>query len=133
MNQQSSLFYETIYDALGADIAAAGGFKVVAGKLWPAESPATSTQKLRNTLNLDQPHKLCPDEVLQIKRLAYEHGSTATVDYEAQQLGYQTVWVDPSDEADALRREVRDLLASVTKKLDRIEKADERAGLRVIK
>lgn len=130
---QSSLFYETIYDALGADIAAAGGYKAVAGKLWPAESPATATQKLRNCLNADQPHKLCPDEVLQIKRLAYEHGSTATVDYEAQQLGYQCQWIDPVDEADALRREVRDLLASVTKKLDRIEKADERAGLRVIK
>jgi hypothetical protein len=127
---QPSLFHDTIYDALGADISAAGGFKVVAGKLWPAE--ANSTQKLRNCLNADQPHKLAPDEVLQIKRLAYEHGSTATVDYEAQQLGYQTVWVDPKDEADELRREVRDLLATVTRKLDRIERADERA-LRAVK
>jgi hypothetical protein len=127
---QTALFHDTVYDALGADIAAAGGFKVVSGKLWPAES--NSAAKLRNALNPDQPHKLCPDEVLQIKRLAYEHGSTATVDYEAQQLGYQCNWIDPQDEADALRREVRDLLASVTRKLDRIERADERA-LRAVK
>ena len=131
MSHQGALFHDSITDALGTDISAAGGYKVVAGKLWPADSNAT--QKLRNCLNDSQPHKLSPDEVLQIKRLAYEHGSTATVDYEAQQLGYQCQWIDPVDEADALRREVRDLLASVTKKLDRIEKADERAGLRVIK
>jgi hypothetical protein len=124
---QSALFHDTIYDAIGADIAAAGGFKVVAGKLWPSESTSTAATKLRNSINADQPHKLCPDELLQIKRLAYEHGSTATVDYEAQQLGYEARWVDPKNEADELRREVRDLLANVTKKLDRIERADERA------
>jgi hypothetical protein len=129
---QSALFHDTIYDAIGADIAAAGGFKVVAGKLWPSESTSTAATKLRNSINPDQPHKLCPDEVLQIKRLAYEHGSTATVDYEAQQLGYQCNWIDPKDEADELRREVRDLLATVSRKMDRIERADERV-LRAVK
>ncbi len=123
---QQQLFYETLFDAIGADIAAAGGFKAVASKLWPAESLTTSSARLRNALNPEQPQKLCPDEVLQIKRLAYEHGSTATVDYEAQQLGYQCVWVDPKDEAAELRREVRDLLATVSRKMDRIERADER-------
>lgn len=122
---QSALFHETVYDALGADIAAAGGFKVVAGKLWPTESNAAA--KLRNALNPDQPHKLCPDEVLAIKKLAYEHGSTATVDYEAQQLGYQPSWVDPQDEAEQLNREVRDLLALVNRKLDQKTRAEDRA------
>jgi hypothetical protein len=129
---QSSLFFETVYDALGADIAAAGGFKVVAGKLWPSEAPATATQKLRNTLNADQPHKLCPDEVLQIKRLAYEHGSTATVDYEAQQLGYECNWIEPEAEAAKLDREIRDLLDTVNRKLDRKAKAEDRS-LRSVK
>lgn len=121
---QSSLFHESLADAIGADIAASGGFKVVAGKLWPAESNAT--QKLRNCLNADQPHKLAPDELLQIKRIAYEHGSTATVDFEAQQLGYQCTWIDPEDEAAKLDREIRDLLDCVNRKLDRKAKADER-------
>jgi hypothetical protein len=123
---QQEMFFDSLFDAIGADIAAAGGFKAVAHKLWPSESLTTSAARLRNSINPEQPQKLCPDEVLQIKRLAYEHGSTATVDYEAQQLGYQTVWTDPKDEADELRREVRDLLATVTRKLDRIERAEDR-------
>lgn len=129
---QTSLFFETIHDALGADIAAAGGFKVVAGKLWPTDSPSTATAKLRNSLNPEQPHKLCPDEVLAIKRLAHEAGSTATVDYEATQLGYQVTWVDPRDEAEDLRRQTRDLLAMVLKNQERIDRAEERA-LRSVK
>jgi hypothetical protein len=133
MSHQSQLFYETCYDAIGADIAAAGGFKVVAGKLWPSEPTTTATQKLRNCLNVDQPHKLSPDEVLQIKRLAYEVGSTATVDYEAQQLGYVCTWVDPEDQAEQLGREIRDLLEAVNRKLDRKAKAEERASLRSVK
>jgi hypothetical protein len=119
---QSALFHDTIYDAIGADIAAAGGFKVVAGKLWPTESNAAA--KLRNSINPEQPHKLCPDEVLAIKRLAREAGSNATVEYEAQFLGYQVAWVDPKDQAEELRREVRDLLENVTRKLDRIERVE---------
>lgn len=129
---QSALFHDTVYDALGADIAAAGGFKTVAGKLWPTDSGSAATAKLRNALNPEQPHKLCPDEVLAIKKLAYEVGSTATVDYEAAQLGFQATWIDPKDEADELRRDVRELLATVNRKLDRIERADERV-LRSVK
>jgi hypothetical protein len=127
---QSSLFHDTIYDALGADIAASGGFKVVAGRLWPSDSSGAT--KLRNSINPDQPHKLCPDEVLQIKRLAYEHGSTATVDYEAQQLGYECNWIEPEAEAAKLDREIRDLLETVNRKLDRKAKAEDRS-LRSVK
>jgi len=129
--KQGILFHDSVADAIGADIAAAGGFKTVAGRLWPSETNAT--QKLRNCLNADQPHKLSPEEVLQIKRLAHECGSTATVDFEAQQLGYQITWICPADEAESLRREVRDLMEVVSRKLDRIEKADERASLKVVR
>ena len=131
MSHQGALFHDSLADAIGADIAAAGGFKVVAGRLWPAESNAT--QKLRNCLNVDQPHKLSPDEVLQIKRFAYEHGSTAIVDYEAQQLGYQVTWVDPETEAEVLGREIRDLLDAVNRKLDHKARAEERASLKVVR
>lgn len=126
MNHQTALFHDTLLDAIGADIAAAGGFKAVASKLWPAESITTSAARLRNSVNSEQPQKLCPEELLQLKRLAYECGSTATVDYEAQQLGYQTIWVDPEDQAEQLAREVRDLLAMVNRKLDQKARAEER-------
>jgi hypothetical protein len=129
---QGTLFFETVYDAIGADISAAGGFKVVAGKLWPTEGSATASAKLRNSINPDQPHKLCPDEVLAIKRLAKEAGSTATVDYEAQQLGYQVAWVDPKDEGDQLRREYIEAAKAMQRLAERITRADERT-LRAVK
>ena len=131
MNQQA-LFFETVFDAIGADIAAAGGFKTVASKLWPAEPLSTASARLRNSINPDQPQKLCPLEVLAIKRLAKEAGSTATVDYEAQQLGFQVTWLDPRDQAEELRRELSQQLAEVSRKLDLISRADERA-LKVVR
>ena len=89
---------------------------------------------LRNSINPEQPHKLCADEVLAIKRLAREFGSTATVDYEAQQLGYAVTWVDPKDEADELRRRIADQLATLTRMMGRLERADERAaGLKAVR
>lgn len=128
---QNELFHETIYDALGSDIAAAGGFKVVAGKLWPTESNAAA--KLRNSINPDQPHKLCGDEILAIKRLAREAGSTATVDYEAQQLGYQVTWVDPADQAEELQRRIAEGMDTLTRMVGALQKVQERAALKAVR
>jgi hypothetical protein len=129
---QTQLFFESVYDALGADIAASGGFKVVAGKLWPSEGTAAVT-KLRNCLNIDQPHKLSPCEVLQIKRLAYEVGSTATVQYEAQQLGYVCTWVSAEDELERIERENNELLKAIAKRQERAELLRSRTPLKVIR
>jgi len=130
---QSVLFHDTIFDALGADIAAAGGFKVVAGKLWPAESPTTAATKLRNAVNPEQAQKLCPDEVMQIKRLAFEAGSTATITYEAQQLGYVVTWIEPEDEIQRIERENNELLKALTKRMERAEQLRSQTKLRVAK
>jgi hypothetical protein len=116
---QTALFHDTIYDALGADISAAGGFKTVAGKLWPAESPTTGAAKLRNAINPDQPHKLCPDEVLQIKRLAKDAGSFATVMYEARELLFEPQWIQPEDEASRLQKRAADLMEQLQRELKR--------------
>lgn len=102
---QNVLWHDTIYDALGADISAAGGFKVVAGKLWPTESPSTAATKLRNAINPDQAQKLCPEEVLAIKRLAKTVFSHATVDYEARELAFDVKWIQPEDELTRRLRE----------------------------
>src|SRR5690349_21078052 len=105
--------YERSEDALGADIAAAGGFKVVARKLWPTDSSGPA--KLRNYCNHDQPHKPELDEVIAIKKLAREAGSTALIDFEAQQIGYQVVWLDPKEEGDELRRQFIEATAMLGK------------------
>jgi hypothetical protein len=132
MNQRA-LFHDTIYDAIGADIAAAGGFKSVAGKLWPAESPTSASAKLRNAINPEQQQKLCPDEVMQIKRLAQEAGSTATITYEAQQLGYAVTWVEPEDELERIERENNELFKAISKRMERAEQLRSRTSLRVAK
>ncbi len=132
MNQRA-LFHDTVYDAIGADIAAAGGFKTVAGKLWPAESPASATAKLRNAINPEQQQKLCPEEVMQIKRLAFEAGSTATIQYEAQQLGYTVTWIEPEDEIQRIERENNELLKALTKRMERAEQLRSRTSLRIAK
>lgn len=120
MNQRA-LFHDTIYDAIGADIAAAGGFKAVAGKLWPAESPTSAAAKLRNAINPEQQQKLCPEEVMQIKRLAHDVGSHATVTYEAHQMGYLVQWIEPEDELQRIECENNELLKALTKRLDRAD------------
>lgn len=130
MNQKA-LFHETIFDALGADILAAGGYKAVAGKLWPAENPTSAANKLRNAVNPEQAQKLCPQEVLQIKRLAREVGSFATINYEAQQLGYSVTWIDPDDELERLERENNELLKRLTRQMERAETL--RAKVRAVK
>jgi hypothetical protein len=123
---QSALFHDSLSDAIGADIAAAGGFKAVAAKLWPTDAPGAATAKLRNSLNPEQPHKLCPEELLAIKRMAHECGSDATVQYEASQLGFAVSWLDPRDEADELRRRVLDAADELKRLFSRLERADER-------
>jgi hypothetical protein len=116
---QAELFHDTIYDALGADISAIGGFKVVAGKLWPAENPTTAATKLRNAINPDQAQKLCPDEILRVKRLAKEVGSYATVTYEARELGFDFAWIQPEDEAARIQRRATELMEQLTRELKR--------------
>ena len=118
MNQQA-LFYETIFDAIGADIAAIGGFKSAAAKLWPSESPITSSAKLRNAINPEQPHKLCPDEVLQIKRLAKAVGSCAIVSYESKELGFDIAWIEPEDEMERVQKRHVELMEQLAKEMRR--------------
>lgn len=130
---QTALWHDTIYDALGADIAAAGGFKVVAGKLWPNTDPATGATKLRNAVNPEQAQKLCPQEVMSIKRLAKEAGSTATIDYEARELSYRVEWIDPEDELEQIERENNELLKAILKRQERVEQLRTRSALKVAK
>lgn len=130
MNQRA-LFHETIFDALGADILAAGGYKLVASKLWPSENVTSAANRLRNAVNPEQAQKLCPEEVLQIKRLAQEAGSSATVQYEAQQLGYVCTWVEPEDELERIERENNELLKQLLRRQERAESL--RAKVRAVK
>jgi hypothetical protein len=130
---QNVLWHDTIYDALGADISASGGFKAVAGKLWPVESPTTAATKLRNAINPDQAQKLCPEEVLQIKKLAKEAGSFATVQYEARELAFDFSWIEPEDELTRLHRRATELMEQLQRELHRSNELMSQTKLRAVK
>jgi hypothetical protein len=130
-----ALFHETIYDAIGEDIAAIGGFKVVAGKLWQAESPTTASAKLRNMVNPEQPHKLAPDELLMIKRLAKDVGSFATITFESRELSFDITWIQAADEAQRTHKRCLELFEQIGKELKRSSEllADSKSSLRAVK
>jgi hypothetical protein len=107
MSHQGALFHDSIYDAIGADVAAVGGIKKTAAMLWPNNSDAAG--RLRACLSLEHPQKLDVEEILTIKRLARDVGSFATVTYEAQALAFRVEWIKPEDEKAELQRQVIDM------------------------
>lgn len=120
--------YFTWEEALAADVMALGGRKKLAPRLWPSENEETAQERLKCALSPGHKQALKPSEILKLKELARDAGSYALVTFEAQQLGYRVEWVAPQDEAEQLRREVRDVLQDVSRKLDRIERAEQRAA-----
>lgn len=115
-------------EAIAEDIKALGGRKKLAPRLWPAEDEETAQERLKAALAPGHKQALKPSEILKIKQWARDAGSYALVNFEAQELGYRVEWVHPQDEADELRRDVRDLLQHVNQKLDRIERAEQRVA-----
>jgi hypothetical protein len=119
--QQTALFHDSIYDALGADVAAAGGIKKVACALWPHLEPSIAAARLRSGLNPEHAQKLDPDEVVCIKQIAQQAGSSETVRYEDQKLGKVSTWVEPEDELERIERENNELLKQLLRRQERAE------------
>lgn len=129
METQAALFHESVEDAMGADVAALGGPKKVGAWMFPHLPPDQAGGMVRACLNPERSEKFSPGQVLLLKSKAREVGAFATITFEAQQLGYRIEWLDPQDEADELRRDVRDLLKVVNQRLERIERVEARPVL----
>jgi hypothetical protein len=86
--QQAELWHDTILDALGAAVQAAGGVKKVSGRLWPTLDSVSSAARLRGALNPDHAQVLKPDELLHIGRLAREFGDSSVMNFLAREWGY---------------------------------------------
>lgn len=93
--QQGELWHDNILDALGAAVQAAGGFKSVAARIWPALDLSTATTRLRASLNPDHAQKLCPEELLHVARLGKESGDHSIMNFLARELGYQLEALSP--------------------------------------
>jgi hypothetical protein len=132
MPEQVALFHDSIHDAVGAVVAALGGKKKVATQLWPRLKPETAYTRLAHCLSDEFPEKLAPDELLFLARAGREIGCHSIVKYMAEECGYAPPEpVDPLDETDTLRREIRDGLAALNRKVDRLERVEIKAGIRV--
>lgn len=97
MPEQVALFHDSISDALGAAIGAAGGWKVVAGKLWPAMKPEAAYTRLKHSLNEDRAEKLSPEEAMLVARLGRDAGCHAVMEFQARELGYELRPLTPAE------------------------------------
>lgn len=87
---QEKLFYESVYDALGEVVRAAGGTKKVGSMLWPEKSADAAGALLKDCLNPDRREKLDPEQMAYIRRLGRQIGCHALANWEAQDGGYET-------------------------------------------
>ena len=95
---QQLLWHDSVLDALGSAVQAAGGMKRVASEVWPSLGPDIGAARLRSCLNPDHAQKLCPLELVTIARIAREHGDHSVMNYLCGALGYAPpVPVSPED------------------------------------
>lgn len=124
-SEQPALFHDSILDAIGSAILAAGGNKRVAGQLWPAMDSTSAAAKLRSCCNPDQAHKLSPEEILRVAALAKEAGDHSIARYFAQSLGYEDPKsIDPDDAAEQLQRQFIDSVRQSRAIADRLASLD---------
>lgn len=116
--EQATFFHESIFDALGAAVQAAGGTKRVAAKLWPTLDATSAQARLRCGLNPDHAQKLDPGELLAIARMGREHGDNGVMEFLARELGYEIKPLSPI-EARKMARRVRRL--ALLEELKRLE------------
>lgn len=133
MPEQTVLFYDSVHDAIGTVVTALGGKKKVGPLLWPHLKAETAYTRLAHCLSEEFPEKLAPEEILFLARKGRDVGCHAIVAYLSMECGYSPpVPIDPFDEAEALRREIRDSLAALNRKMERLERAEGKASVRVV-
>jgi hypothetical protein len=133
MPEQAALFYDSIQDAIGTVVAALGGKKKVAPLLWPHIKVETAYTRLAHCLSDEFPEKLAPEELLFLAQKGREVGCHAIVAYLSMECGYAPpVPVDPLDETEALRREIRDGIVKITRMFERLERTEIKSNMRAV-
>jgi hypothetical protein len=126
---QTSLFHESLSDALKDIIQAAGGSKSVACKLWPEKTPDSAHRTLLDALNENRPEKLSPEQVLFLLRIGREVGCHSAINYMSRDAGYSDPQpIEPEDEKASL---MRDFIAA-QKAMSLIANRLENVGLRAV-
>jgi hypothetical protein len=121
MPEQIPLYHDSINDALGTCILALGGWKEVAGMLWPVlsrEKPQTAYTRLKHCVNDGKDEKLSPDELSFIGEKARAVGCYALQDYLA--LRWQCEF-KPLAPGEAKKRAKKALRKSLLDQLARLD------------
>lgn len=122
---QEPLFTDILADrlaAIGADVDAAGGEKVVGAALWPNLKPDTAQRRMSNALNPKQRHALADIEVWQIKQMARAAvGRSQIHEFECAVLNFEGKWLT-SEDIKARRKKRK---AELLRQLIELEQEDE--------
>lgn len=115
---QQQLWHDTIFDAIGAAVQAAGGVKRVASKLWPALDSTSATARLRAAMNPEHAQKLCLSEFHMLGQLAKDAGDTSIMDFLARTWGFEVQSLEPKDAKKRAKRARRIALLDELKRLE---------------
>jgi hypothetical protein len=126
---QPKLFEDSLKDAIGTAIKAAGGFKTVAGVLWPTKKPDSAYARLKACVDEKKDEELTPDELSMIIKLAREQGDHSIMRYLGMEHSYEIKPISPEDEKTALQQSFVQAVKTVERIAERMEKF---GGLRAV-
>ncbi len=116
------LFHDSWPDALREIIAACGGPKTVAARLWGEKSADAAHRLLLDCLNETRAERLDPDRLRLLLRMGREVGCHAGVNWLLRDLGYEDARpVEPDDERAQLMRAYIDATRSLKSIAERID------------
>jgi hypothetical protein len=128
MSGQDSLFYDCENDALRSCIAAAGGFKTVAGLLWPSLKPGTAYSRLTACLDDSKHEKLTFAEIIRIGKLGREADCHALMQYLGAELAYECRAIGPKDELAAALETFDAKADDILRAIQAVQRAKVRAA-----
>lgn len=118
------LFHETWTEALREVIAACGGPKQVAARLWPEKTPDAAHRLLLDCLNEARPERLDPDRLRMVLRMGRDVGCHSAINWLMRDLGYEDVRaVEPADQLADLMREYISAAKGMQALAEKIESA----------
>lgn len=120
--QQSELWIETIFDALGSAVKSAGGAKQVAKALWPALDELTARSRLRGGINAEHSQKLCVEEIILLAKHAKAAGDNSIMEFLARELGYEIKSLTP---AEAKKRSRKQRINALLAEASRLSQEDD--------
>lgn len=120
---QNELFHDDIYQAVDSVIAALGGYKKVAGWLFPNKPINTAYAHLKNCLRDDKSEKLDPQELVLILARGREIGAHDAMYFLADAANYERpAPSSPKDEMAKLQKEYIEAAKTMQQIAQRIER-----------